>query len=258
MYNFIKYQKSKGIAFIYLNRPDMLNCFNKTMALELQEILDYCDNDKEIRAVLLCGEGRAFCAGQDLQEATSGEFEIAEIVRNHYNPIINKIRNLSKPVVVAVNGVAAGAGANIALSGDIVFASDKASFIQAFSKIGLIPDSGGTYILPRLIGLQKASALMMLGDKLTANEAESMGLIYKVIEHDNLLSTAIATAEKLSNMPTSALALTKKLLNLSFTNTLQEQLNLEEQYQDLAGKTHDYQEGVHAFLEKREPIFRGE
>jgi len=256
--SFILSEIQNGVLILKLNRPDLLNSFNREMALNFQKELDRAQNTQEIRAVLLTGEGRAFCAGQDLQEAISADGpELHRIVKEHYNPIIEKIRNLRKPVICSVNGVAAGAGANIALACDIVIACKSASFIQAFSKIGLIPDSGGTFTLPRLIGFQKASALMMLGDKILAEEAEKMGMIYKVEEDDNLWTTALNLAEKMAKMPTKGLWLTKLALNSSLNNDLTKQLDLEEKLQTEAGQSFDYNEGVNAFLEKRKPNFKG-
>ncbi len=247
-----------GVLHLRMNRPDKYNSFIRPMALELQDQLDRADSDENIRAVLLTGEGKAFCAGQDLAEAIDPNGpELTKIVQEHYNPIILKIRELSVPVVAAVNGVAAGAGANIALACDIVLAANSASFIQAFSKIGLIPDSGGTYTLPRLVGLQRASALMMLGDKVSAEDAVSMNMVYANYADDELMAEATAMAEKLAKMPTKALAQTKCLLNASFSNTMDEQLKLEDAYQTEAGKSHDYNEGVSAFLKKRKPNFKG-
>lgn len=247
-----------GVCRITLNRPNVFNSFNKTMALQLQEVLDDCAVNPEIRAVLLTGEGRAFCAGQDLAEATDPEGpELKAIVRDHYNPIIIKIRELEKPVIAAVNGVAAGAGANIALACDIVVAKKSASFIQAFSKIGLIPDSGGTYFLPRLIGMQKAMALMMTGDKVSAEEAERMNMIYKVFEDESFDEEVIKLTENLATMPTYGLGLTKKAVNLGLFNSLEDQLDLEESLQTEAGETDDFTEGVNAFIQKRPAVFKG-
>lgn len=257
-YQYVKYDIEQNTALIRLDRPDVLNSFNYQMSRELQEILDLVANDSEIRAVYLTGEGRAFCAGQDLAEAISGEYSIKDIVLGHYNPIILKLRQLEKPVVAAVNGIAAGAGANIALACDIVIASDKSSFVQSFSSIGLIPDSGGTYFLPRLVGLPRAAAMMMLGEKITAKQAEETGMIYKCVSHDEFENTAKSIALKLASMPTVGLALTKKALNSTFDNNLSEQLRLESELQSRAGESHDYKEGVNAFLEKRKPIFTGE
>ncbi len=229
------------------------------MLLDLQVALDECGADKQIRAVLITGSGRAFCAGQDLAEAMSGGIsDIQEHVRNCYNPVILKIRQLAKPVLCAVNGIATGAGANVALCCDIVFAARSATFTQGFSKIGLIPDSGGTYFLPRLVGLQRASALMMLGDKITAEQAMQMGMIYKVCEDETLQEEAMASAIQLANMPTVGIGLTKILLNESLYNNLETQLEREGEMQVKAGSSQDFAEGVTAFLEKRKPIFTGE
>ncbi|MFZ9586297.1 MAG: enoyl-CoA hydratase-related protein [Crocinitomicaceae bacterium] len=247
-----------GICRITLNRPSVFNSFNKTMAMQLQEVLDDCAVNQAIRAVYITGEGKAFCAGQDLAEAIDPEGpELKSIVRDHYNPIILKIRELEKPVIAAVNGVAAGAGANIALACDIVVAKKSASFIQAFSKIGLIPDSGGTYFLPRLIGVQKAIALMMTGEKVSADDAERMNMIYKVFEDDAFEEESWKLTENLANMPTRGLGLTKKAVNLGLFNSLEDQLDLEEQLQTEAGETDDFTEGVNAFIQKRPAEFKG-
>lgn len=254
----ILFEIQNSLAIITLNRPEKFNAFNREMALELQSVLDACAIDEKIRCVYLTGNGKAFCAGQDLAELTGDDapgFE--QILSEHYNPIVTRIRNLEKPVVVAVNGVAAGAGANIALCGDVVVATVSASFIQAFSKIGLIPDSGGTYTLPRLIGWQKASALMMTGDKVTATEAERMGMIYKVFEDADFATASIKIATTLAAMPTKGLALTKQALNASLTSNLEQQLQTEDELQYIAAHTLDYSEGVAAFLEKRLPVFKG-
>jgi 2-(1,2-epoxy-1,2-dihydrophenyl)acetyl-CoA isomerase len=248
-----------NIAFITLNRPEKLNAFNREMALLLQDKLDECASLQEVRAVHLTGAGKGFCAGQDLAEVTAAYgVGMATLLAEHYNPIVTKLRNLAKPVVAVVNGVAAGAGANIALCCDIVIAGNSASFVQAFSKIGLIPDSGGTYFLPRLVGWQKAAALTMLGEKISAVEAERMGMIYKVYEDGELQKAAIGLASRLAQLPTRALALTKHALNYSCTNTLEAQLLLEDELQQQAAGTADYREGVQAFMEKRAPEFKGE
>lgn len=248
-----------GVRELKLNRPEVFNSFNKAMALSLQDELDKCATDSSVRAVIITGEGKAFCAGQDLAEATDPNGpELKSIVRDHYNPIILKIRELEKPVIAAVNGVAAGAGANIALSCDITIAKSSASFIQAFSKIGLIPDSGGTFFLPRIVGVQKALALMMTADKVTSEEAEQMNMIYKSVEDDEFEEFVYQFAQKIAAMPTRGLGLTKKAVNQSLFNSLEDQLEIEEKLQTEAGATYDFNEGVEAFLEKRVPVFKGE
>lgn len=248
----------QGVCELRLNRPEVFNSFNKPMAISLQNALRECAINREVRAIVIVGEGKAFCAGQDLAEATDPNGpELKSIVRDHYNPIIKLIREIEKPVIAAVNGVAAGAGANIALACDITIAVESASFIQAFSKIGLIPDSGGTFFLPRIIGTQKALALMMTGDKVSAAEAEQMNMIYKVVPEENFVSFVKEFAVKLAQMPTKGLGLTKAAVNKSFENNLSDQLDLEEKLQTEAGGTNDFKEGVNAFLEKRKPSFSG-
>ncbi|WP_114490783.1 enoyl-CoA hydratase-related protein [Candidatus Ulvibacter alkanivorans] len=250
---------NNGVATLTLNRPETFNSFNREMALLLQEALKACENDSDIRAIVLVGNGKAFCAGQDLKEVTTPDLNpgFKKILEEHYNPIIKQIRTIEKPIIAAVNGVAAGAGANIALACDIVLASEKASFIQAFSKIGLIPDSGGTFFLPRIIGFQKASALMMLGDKVTAQEAEQLGMVYKVIASEEFMETVQTLATTVAQMPTKALGLTKRLMNASMTNDLSAQLAMESKLQIESAQSEDYQEGVNAFVEKRKPKFKG-
>lgn len=247
------------VAYLTLNRPEVFNCFNREMALRLQKELDVCEADPEVRAIVITGEGRAFCAGQDLGEVTSAELNpgFKKILEEHYNPIISRIRSIEKPIIAAVNGVAAGAGANIALACDVVVASERASFIQAFSKIGLIPDSAGTFFLPRLIGFQKASALMMLGDKVSAEEAEKIGIVYKMYSAEDFNAEVFVLAEKMASMPTKALGMTKRLLNNSLTNNLNQQLEMESKLQIEAAQSEDYSEGVNAFVEKRKPNFKG-
>ena len=254
----ILFEIKNSIAFITFNRPDKLNSFNRDMALLMQEKLDVCES-KEVRCVYITGTGKAFSAGQDLAEVVDPNGPgMSRILSEHYNPIVTRIRKLEKPVVAAVNGVAAGAGANIALCCDIVVAAQSASFLQAFSKIGLIPDSGGTHTLPRLIGWQKASALMMLGEKISATEAERLGMIYRVYDDEIFDEESKKIAATLALMPTKGLTYTKHLLNMSFTTTFEEQLHDEDIYQQKASATKDFKEGVQAFLEKRIPVFTGD
>lgn len=254
----ILYNVSNGVAHISLNRPEKYHSFNREMALLLQEKLDEAAADDAVRCVLLSATGKAFCAGQDLGETddpTALDFE--QIITERYNPIIMRLREMNKPVVCGVNGVAAGAGANLALAGDIVLAKQSAVFVQAFINIGLIPDCGGTFILPRLIGAQRAMALCITGEKVSGDEAMKMGMVYKSIPDESFEAECTAMAEKLAQLPTEGIALTKKLMNQSFDNTLAQQLEQEMRLQVEAGKTSDFKEGVNAFMQKRKPVFTG-
>ena len=261
-HDFILVEAAAGVMTITLNRPGVLNSFNAQMARELRSALDDSRADKSVRAVMLTGAGRAFCAGQDLSEvpaAKEGEaFDLGATVRATYNPVIKSIRKLELPVVCAVNGVAAGAGANLALACDIVLASETASFIQSFAKVGLIPDSGGTFFLPRIVGLPRATAMMLTAEKIDAHRAFELGMIYRVCSAETLHQEALRLATELSAMPTRGLGLTKRALNASLENDLEAQLELEADLQREAGRTHDFVEGVRAFLEKRKPNFTGE
>jgi 2-(1,2-epoxy-1,2-dihydrophenyl)acetyl-CoA isomerase len=246
------------VAHLTLNRPDKLNAFNRSMGMELQDHLLTCDEDDSVRAILLTGNGRAFCSGQDLSEFTADRLpDFEKVIDEVYNPVIRLLKTVRKPVLCSVNGIAAGAGANIALACDIVVAVSSASFVQAFSKIGLIPDSGGTFFLPRLVGLQKATALMMLGDKIPAIEAQRIGMIYACFEEADFEEKTNQLMAALAKLPTAALILTRKALLESSTNNLEEQLELEKKFQQKAGHTHDFMEGVSAFLQKRVPLFKG-
>jgi 2-(1,2-epoxy-1,2-dihydrophenyl)acetyl-CoA isomerase len=259
-YDFIRYEVQESVAVITLSRPDVLNAFNKRMATDLQRALKVAGDDASIRAVMLTGAGRGFCAGQDLAEATAGapgSVDLGEIVKTNYSPSILALRELEKPVVCAVNGVAAGAGANLALACDIVIAAEDASFIQSFTKIGLVPDTGGTFFLPRLVGPARATALMFLADKIPAAKALEWGMIYQVVPPTVLLDTALALSRQLAAMPTRALALTKRALNISMGVDYKVALSIEEEMQREAGRTEDYLEGVRAFLEKRKPSYIG-
>lgn len=257
-YSKIIYTVAEGVATITLNRPDKLNSFDREMALETIEALDQARDDAAVRAILLTGEGRAFSAGQDLAEAIAPGTRIEEIITVQYNPIVRRLRALPKPVVCAVNGVAAGAGANIAYACDLTLAAESAVFIQSFIQIGLIPDSGGTFTLPRLVGMQRAFGQMILAPKVSAKEAEAQGMIWKAVPDAELMNEATTLAKKLAVMPTKAIALTKDALNRSTFNNLDDQLDVENELQTVAGNSHDYQEGVQAFLEKRKPVYRGE
>jgi 2-(1,2-epoxy-1,2-dihydrophenyl)acetyl-CoA isomerase len=254
----ILFELEGPVARLSLNRPEKLNAFNRSMSLELQDQLLACDENDSIRAVILTGTGRAFCSGQDLSEFPPGQLpDFEKAIDENYNPVIRLLKTIRKPVLCAVNGIAAGAGANIALACDIVVAVSSAGFVQAFSKIGLIPDCGGTFFLPRLVGLQKATALMMLGEKVSAAEAERLGMIYASFEEPLFAGKVQQLADTLAKLPTAALILTRKALLESSTNNLEQQLELEKKFQHKAGHTRDFREGVAAFLEKRAPVFTG-
>lgn len=257
-YSKILFSIADGVATIRLNRPDKLNSFDRELSQEVIQALDACTADKSVRAVLITGEGRAFSAGQDLAEAIAPGTKISDILTTQYNPIVRRIRALPKPVVAAVNGVAAGAGANIAYACDLTLAAESANFIQSFINIGLIPDSGGTFTLPRLVGMQRAFGQMILAPKVSAREAEALGMIWKAVPDAELMNEATALAKKLAAMPTKAIALTKEALNRGTSASLDEQLEAENELQTVAGESYDYNEGVKAFLEKRKPVYKGE
>jgi len=260
----IQYEQLGAVARITLSRPAVYHSLDLEMAQELQAALDQAGGDPSVRAVLLTASGKAFCAGQDLGEfledgqlQTENLPDFSRMVEERYMPLIQRICEMEKPVVAAVNGVAAGAGANLALACDLVVAAESARFVQAFSQIGLVPDSGGTYFLPRLIGWQRAAALLFLGEPVSTNAAESMGMIYRAYPDDEFALASFELAERLASLPTQALAYTKKLLRLSAGNSLDSQMKQEGAYQSLAGRTEDFSEGVRAFLEKRKATFKG-
>lgn len=251
----------QGVATLTLNRPAQLNSFNAQMHKEVREALKQVRQNAEVRCLLITGSGRGFCAGQDLGDRNvapgAAMPDLGESVEKNYNPLIRALRDLPMPVVCAVNGVAAGAGANIALASDIVLAAKSASFIQAFCKIGLIPDSGGTWTLPRAVGMARAKALTMLGDRVSAEQAEQWGMIWRCVEDADLQDEALKLARHLATQPTYGLALIKRGLHASASNSFDEQLDMERDLMRLAGRSEDYREGVAAFMEKRTPEFKG-
>jgi 2-(1,2-epoxy-1,2-dihydrophenyl)acetyl-CoA isomerase len=261
-YQHIEFEIHKGVAVLKLNRPDSLNSFTADMHGEVRAVLTEASESPAVRAVLITGNGRGFCAGQDLNDrsvAPGAEMpDLGDSVNTYYNPLIRLITTMEKPVICAVNGVAAGAGANIALACDIVIAARSASFIESFSKLGLIPDSGGTWILPRLVGMARAKGLAMLGPKIKAEQAEAWGMIWQCVDDEELMSTALGLAEQMAEQPTRGFAFTKQAFALSAVNSLDDQLEVEKELMRAAGKTHDYKEGVSAFLEKRTPSYKGE
>ena len=260
----ITYEEAMGVATIKLNRPDRLNAVTAQMLEELKEALARASASDDIRCLLLTGNGRAFCAGQDLSDRTvsGGPGEVArpdlsKSLSEGYNPLILSLVEMEMPTICAVNGVAAGAGANIALACDIVLACRSAKFLQAFAKIGLIPDSGGSYFLPRMLGLPRARALAMLAEPISAQQAEDWGLIWKQVDDDTILLEATTMARKLAKAPTLGLTLTKKAMLASYNHSLADHLALEAEYQGQGGRSDDYAEGVAAFMEKRDPVFKG-
>jgi 2-(1,2-epoxy-1,2-dihydrophenyl)acetyl-CoA isomerase len=250
-----------GIALITLNRPEQLNSFNAEMHKQMRNALKQIEQDETVRVLVITGAGRGFCAGQDLSDRNVAPGaqtpDLGESLEQRYNPMIRKIKALPMPVICAVNGVAAGAGANIALACDIVLAAKSASFIQAFCKLGLIPDSGGTWSLPKAVGMARAKGMALLGEKIGAEQAESWGMIWRAIDNDTLMDDTMTMAKHFASQPTKGLALIKRALHASESNSFDEQLDLERDLQRLAGRTHDYREGVTAFMDKRPANFTG-
>jgi 2-(1,2-epoxy-1,2-dihydrophenyl)acetyl-CoA isomerase len=260
-YQFLLFEVADGVARITLNRPDRLNSFTATMHAELRDALALVENDRRVRVMVLTGAGRGFCAGQDLSDRAvapgAAPVDLGESIEKDYRPLVLALRRLPIPVVCAMNGVAAGAGANIALACDIVIAARSASFIQAFCKLGLVPDSGGTYFLPRLAGDARARGLALLGDRLTAEQAEQWGLIWRCVDDSEFAASVQALCAQLAAGPTRGLAAIKRALDASWHNSLEAQLDLERDLQREMGHSDDYREGVSAFLEKRAPRFTG-
>ncbi|WP_417532611.1 2-(1,2-epoxy-1,2-dihydrophenyl)acetyl-CoA isomerase PaaG [Marinobacterium stanieri] len=260
-YETIEFEITDGVAVLTLNRPDRMNSFNTEMHDEVRDAIKQAKKSEDVRCLLITGNGRGFCAGQDLSDRNvdpNAEMpNLGESIEKNYNPLIRSLQALEMPVICAVNGVAAGAGANIAFACDIVLAARSATFIQAFCKIGLVPDSGGTWTLPRLVGHARAMALSMLGDKISAEQAMAWGMIWKCIDDEALKDEALAMAKQLATQPTKGLALIKRAIQSSWDNSFDEQLDLERDLQTLAGRTEDYREGVSAFMNKRQPTFKG-
>lgn len=261
-YDSIQFKAEGGVAILTLNRPDRLNSFTRAMHLEVRDALTRVQADPSVRVLVLTGAGRGFCAGQDLADRAvdpgAPSVDLGASVEEFYAPLVLTLKNLPMPVICAVNGVAAGAGANLALACDIVLAARSASFIEAFSKLGLIPDTGGTWHLPRLIGPARAMGLAMLGEKLSAEKAEAWGLIWRCVPDETLMDEAMAMAQHFAAAPTKGLAFTKRAFQASYANTLAQQLQLEADMMRELGNSHDYREGVAAFLAKRAPQFKGE
>lgn len=255
-------EKTEGVCVITLNRPDKLNAFNDELSFQLIDALKEAEKDANVRAVVITGAGRGFCSGQDLanrkfSDATESRPSLAESIRRRYNPMVIRIRRMEKPVIAAVNGVAAGAGSSLALACDLRVVADNANFIQSFSKVGLVPDSGATFILPRLLGATRAFELMLTADKFDAKQAFEMGIVNKLVPQEKVLEEALNWAKQLAKGPSKAFGLTKRAVNAAIFPDLEERLEYEAQMQEIAGRSDDFQEGVTAFLEKRQPAYSG-
>ncbi|MGE5703324.1 MAG: enoyl-CoA hydratase-related protein [Clostridia bacterium] len=258
MYETILYEVADGVAIVTMNRPDKFNAFTELMHKEIIAALKQAQKDQAVRCILFTGAGRAFNAGQDLADVQGDNVDFGGMLRNRYNPMIRQFQQTEKPIVAAVNGVAAGAGMSVALACDLRVMSDKASFVNAFVNIGLVPDSGGCYYLPRIVGLGKALELAMLGEKVSAEEAYRIGLVNKVFPADGFAEEALAYARKLAALPTKGIGLIKRTMYKGMQMNLEETLEYEAYSQEIAGSTRDYKEGVAAFMEKRAPVFTGE
>lgn len=258
-FKFLNFELADGAATITLNRPDVYNALNDGLTFELQDVLKICTRDESIRVVVLTGKGKAFCSGQDLKASSTEENRsFSDSLHKRYNPIIRGLRNMAKPVICRLNGVAAGAGCSLALACDYILASEEAVLIEVFINIGLVPDSGSSYFLPQLVSYTKAFELATMGSKLTATEAEKFGIVNKVVRHEKLDEELVVILDYYKRAPTKAIGLIKKMLNKSYTSTLEEMLEYEGYCQDIAGRTDDYKEGVASFLEKRKPVFKGQ
>jgi len=260
--NILLTEKKGKVGIITLNRPDKLNAFNDELTFRLQDALKEMEKDKDVRAIVITGSGRGFCSGQDLQSRSISQDmgdrpSLGDSIRRRYNPIVAKIRRMEKPIIAAVNGVAAGAGASLAFACDYRIASENSSFIQSFTKVGLVPDSGSTFMLPRLIGATKAFELMLSAEKLPAAEALKLNLVNKVVPETDVMKEAMEQAEKLAAGPTKAFGLTKRAVNRALFHDLEELLEYEASLQEIAGRSDDFQEGVKAFMEKRPPAYTG-
>lgn len=256
-YQYLKYDVASGIATITLNRPDVYNALNDEITFELQDALKACAKDELVRVVVLTGEGKAFCSGQDLKSGAGQNRSFLESLHKRYNPIIRAMRNLPKPILCRLNGVAAGAGCSLALACDMIIASEEATLIEVFINIGLVPDSGSSYFLPRLVGMSKAFELCAMGNKVKAAEALQLGLVSKVVPADQLDAAVAGYTDYFAKAPTKAIGIIKKMLNKAVTSNLDDMLDYEAYCQETAGSTVDHQEGVKAFLEKRKPVFLG-
>lgn len=256
-YQFLTYEVSGGIATVTLNRPDVYNALNDEITFELQDALKACAKDAEVRVVVLTGSGKAFCSGQDLKSGAGQKRSFLDSLHKRYNPIIRAMRNLPKPILCRLNGVAAGAGCSLALASDMIIASEESTLIEVFVNIGLVPDSGSSYFLPRLVGTAKAFELCTMGTKVKAAEALQLGLVSRVAPADQLDAVVKEYTDYFAKAPTKAIGIIKKMLNKSTTSNLDDMLDYEAYCQETAGSTYDHQEGVKAFLEKRKPAFLG-